>query len=112
MHISMEKVESIILGISIFGSAVLVIFIIAKYTYLTKKILAEKGIANQTSKISYLEMACIVIGIALGLGVSSLFTMLDIAEDTMDMLVYATILAGGGFGLLFAHFIRKRGEGA
>lgn len=108
----MENLETIFLSITIFGSGVLVIFIIAKYTYMTKKIFAEKGMEDTASKMSYSEIACIVIGIALGLGVSSVFTVMDLSEDTMDMLIYATILVGGGLGLLCAHFIRKKGEGA
>lgn len=108
----MENLETIFVSISIFGSGVLVIFIIAKYTYMTKKVFAEKGMEDKTSKMSYSEMACIVIGIALGLGASSVFTVMDLSEDTMDMLIYATILVGGGLGLLCAHFIRKKGEGA
>nr|WP_295924398.1 hypothetical protein [uncultured Dyadobacter sp.] len=107
----MQNLETIFLSIAIFGSGVLVIFIIAKYSYLTKKVFAEKGVPDNANKMSYAEMACIVMGIALGLGVSSVFTLMDLPEDTTDMLVYATILMGGGFGLLCAHLIRKRREG-
>lgn len=108
----MQNLETIFLSIAIFGSGVLVIFIIAKYSYLTKKVFAEKGMPHDASKMSYPEIACIVIGIALGLGASSAFTILDLPEDTMDMLIYATVLLGGGLGLLCAHFIRKKGESA
>jgi hypothetical protein len=107
----MQSLETIFLSIAIFGSGVLVIFIIAKYSYLTKKAFAEKGMPGNGSKMSYSEIACMVIGIALGLAASSVFTVMDLPEDTMDMLIYATILVGGGFGLLSAHFIRKKGEG-
>lgn len=108
----MQSLETIFLSIAIFGSGVLVIFIIAKYSYLTKKVFAEKGMPDNGNRMSYSEMACIVIGIALGLGASSVFTTMDLAEDTMDMLIYATILVGAGLGLLGAHFIRKKGERA
>ncbi|SEJ25128.1 hypothetical protein SAMN05216327_107351 [Dyadobacter sp. SG02] len=108
----MQSLETIFLSIAIFGSGVLVIFIIAKYSYLTKKVFAEKGMTGSVNRMSYAEIACIVIGIALGLGASSVFTTIDLPEDAMDMLVYATILAGAGLGLLGAHFIRKKGERA
>lgn len=106
----MESFESIIVSICVFGSGVLVIFIIAKYNYLLKRALAEKGIVPTTIKISYSEIACIVIGIGIGLGISSIFTIMNLSEDTMDLLIWAVILIGGGLGLFAAHFIRQRSE--
>jgi hypothetical protein len=106
----MENLESIIVSICVFGSGVWVIFIIARYNYLLKKALAEKGIVPNTVKISYLEIACIVTGIGIGLGISSIFTAMNIAEDTMDLLIWAVILMGGGLGLFAAHFIRQKSE--
>lgn len=106
----MESFENIVLSITVFGSGVLVIFIIAKYNYLLKRALAEKGMTPTSLKINYSEMACIVMGIGLGLGVSSLVTVTDLSEDTMDLLVWAIILMGGGLGLFAAHFIRQKSE--
>lgn len=106
----MESSESVVLSISIFGSAVLIIFILAKYNYLIKKAYAEKGMQVSRHRTNYKEIACIVIGIAIGLGVSSVFTVMALPEDTMDLLVYATILLGGGAGLFAAHNSRKKVE--
>jgi hypothetical protein len=106
----MESLEAVILSISVFGSAVLVIFILAKYNYLIKKAYAEKGIESSGNKVKYKEIACIVIGIAVGLGASSIFTVMAIPEETMELLVYATILLGGGAGLFAAHTTRKQFE--
>lgn len=106
----MENFESIVVSICVFGSGVLVIFIIARYNYLLKKALAEKGIVATTRKINYAEIGCIVIGIAIGLGTSSIFTAMNLSEDAMDLLIWAVILVGGGLGLFAAHFIREKGE--
>ncbi len=106
----MERFETIVLSISIFGSAVLVIFILAKYNYLIKKAYAEKGMEGGTNRTSYRELACIVIGIALGLGISSIFTVMALPEETMELLIYSTILLGGGAGLFAAHNTRKKVE--
>jgi hypothetical protein len=35
---------------------------------------------------------------------------MDLLEDTMDLLVWGTILIFGAAGLIVAHFIRKRLE--
>ncbi|MBX2965079.1 MAG: hypothetical protein KF845_02955 [Cyclobacteriaceae bacterium] len=106
----MENLENIILSLCMFGSAVLVIYILARYNYLLKKALAEKGIAPTKIKISYSEIACVVIGIAAGIGASSIFTVMNLSEDTTDLLVWSVILIGGGLGLFGAHFIRQKQE--
>jgi len=106
----MESFENIIVSISVFGSGVLVIFIIAKYNFLLKRALAEKGIIPNTIKISYSEIACIVIGIGIGIGTSSVFTLVNLSKDATDLLTWAVILIGGGLGLFAAHFIRQKNE--
>ncbi len=106
----MESLDSIVMSISVFGSAVLVIFILAKYNYLIKKAYAEKGMQASGHKTNYKEIACIIIGIAVGLGASSVFTVMILPEETMELLIYATILLGGGAGLFAAHNSRKKVE--
>jgi|GEM_PF-1417928 len=106
----MENLESIVVVTSIFGSVVLVIFILAKYNYLVKKAYAEKGLRASEKRVNYMEIACIVIGLAIGLGISSIFTVMPLAEDTMELLIYSTILLGGGLGLFAAHYRRDKHE--
>lgn len=106
----MESLEEVVVSISLFGSAVLVIFILAKYNYLIKKVYAEKGMQGSRQKTNYKEIACIVIGIAIGLGASSIYTVMVLPEETMELLIYATILLGGGAGLFAAHNSRKKFE--
>ncbi|WP_299113928.1 hypothetical protein [uncultured Winogradskyella sp.] len=90
----------------------LVVFIIARYTYLIKKEMISKGIylENRTVKYKYLDIGCIVFGLGIGLLVSSIFTELNLTEDTTDLLVWGTILIFAAAGLVAAHFIRKRLE--
>jgi hypothetical protein len=106
----MENLENILMMITVFGSGILVIYILARYNYLVKKALAEKGITPTTLKISYPEIGSIVIGLGLGLAGSSVFTLFELAEDTMDLLVWSVILVGGGLGLFYAQKIRQRLE--
>jgi hypothetical protein len=91
---------------------VLIVFIIAKYTYLIKKAMIEKGLttSHPNIKLKYLDIGCIIIGLGVGLMVSSIFTRIEISEDTMDLLVWGTILIFGGFSLIIAHFIRRKLE--
>lgn len=102
-----------ILGFSIISITVLlVIYIIARFTYLTKKAMIDKGIyvEQKTRQFKYLDIGCIVFGLGTGLLVASIFTTMDLLEDTMDLLVWGTILIFGASGLIVAHFIRKRLE--
>ena len=104
----MESIQIIVISFFAFSTLVLIIFIIAKYHYLLKKVLAEKGVAASKIKINYSEIGCIVIGLAIGLGASSVFTVMNLSEDTADLLIWSVILIGGGLGLLGAHFIRQK----
>ncbi len=93
-------------------SFVLIIFIIARYTYLIKKSMIEKGVYvdQKTNRFKYLDIGCIVFGLGVGLLVSSVFTVMQMSEDTMDLLIWGTILIFGAAGLVVAHFIRKKLE--
>ena len=103
--------EAIGFGAIIIGF-ISVIFIIARYTYLIKKEMIKQGIylENRTVKYKYLDIGCIVFGLGIGLLVSSIFTSINLTEDTTDLLVWGTILIFGAAGLVAAHFIRKKLE--
>lgn len=106
----MTPLENIVLTVSLFISAVLVVFIIAKYNYLIRKAMIEKGNEVDKRKMNYLDIGCIVLGVGIGLGISSVFTVMDLSEDTMDLLIYSVILICGGLGLVTAHLIRTKYE--
>ncbi|WP_298540092.1 DUF6249 domain-containing protein [uncultured Aquimarina sp.] len=108
----MENLNEVFVFIGIIIAAVLIVFIIARYTYLIKIALIEKGVYQDhiNNKLKYLDAGCIVFGLGIGLFISSIFTTFKISEDTMDLLVWGTILIFGAAGLIVAHFIRKRLE--
>ena len=102
-----------ILSLAFFTALVLIIFILAKYTYLTRKAYVDSGQqpgTMQGSKFIYQDIACIVMGLGAGLGVSSLISVLNLSEDTMDLLIYCVIAMFTGAGLFVAHLLRRRAQ--
>ena len=109
----MEKLNEALSLLALITGFVIIAFIIAKYTYLIKKAMIEKGLAtaqSNTSKAKYIDIGCIVIGLGLGLLTSSIFTVMELSEGTMELLIYGTILIFGGLSLVVAHYMRKKFE--
>jgi len=108
----MEEYTEIFMFVGIILGVLLLVFIVARYNYLIKKEMINKGIylENRSTKYKYLDIGCIVFGLGVGLLVSSIFTSVDLTEDTTDLLVWGTILLFGAAGLVAAHFIRKKLE--
>lgn len=106
----MESTQDLIMGLGMITGIITITFIIAKYTYLIKKAMIERGLSSEPSKgkLRYLDIGSIVLGLGVGLMVSSIFTTMDLHEDTMDLLVWGTILIFGSIGLVTAHFIRRK----
>ena len=105
----MEAINETLGGLIITGGAVAIVYILARYNYLIKKAAFDRGISLQErrQRWRYLDLGCILLGLGIGLAVSSIFTFFDLKEDTMDLLVWATILIFGSLGMLATHFIRK-----
>ena len=106
--------QEVIFGLAFFILIAAVIFIIARYTYLIRKAMAENGLqATKTlTKSRLMHLGGILIGLGIGLMVSSVFTLLNFNEDTTDLLVWGTIILFGGFGLIVAHLLDERfGQG-
>lgn len=105
----MEHLSETLGGLIIVSGLVAIIYFVTKFNYLIRKAMIEEGVTPDTSarKLRYLEWGCIVLSLGLGLIVSALFTLIDISEDTMDLLMWGTLLIFGGFGLFVAHYIRK-----
>jgi hypothetical protein len=99
-------------GILVVSGMVLIVFIIARYTYLIKKAMINKGLAKEQSNnaFKYMDLGCVVIGLGIGLLVSSIYTVLDISEDTSDLLVWGTLSIFGGLSLIVAQIIRRKFE--
>jgi len=106
----MENINEALGMLVIVIGFVVIVFILAKYTYLIKKAMIEKGLAVAPSKNNgkYVDIGCIIVGLGLGFLVSSVFTEMDLTEDTTDLLVWGTIAIFGGLSVIVAHFIRKK----
>ena len=102
--------EETITGLGVFLMVTVIVFILARYNFLVQKMKLEQGGGHASAKNSYsfMDIGCIVFSFGIGLGISSIFTILDLAEDTMYLLIYATIFTCGGLGLMVAHYIRKK----
>ncbi|RDK88327.1 DUF6249 domain-containing protein [Marinirhabdus gelatinilytica] len=99
--------QEVIFGVVFFLLITTVIFIIARYTYLIRKAMAENGLQTPKAitKGRLLHFGGILIGLGIGLMVSSIFTMLDLTETTADLLIWGTIVLFGGLGLIVANFL-------
>jgi flagellar biosynthesis protein FliQ len=106
----MENFQEAIGALVLMSGVVIIIYIIARYTYLVKKAMIENGHVSpsKSSKLIFIDYGCIVGGIGVGLIISSIFTLTDMKEDTMDLLVWGTILIFGALGLILAQFLRSK----
>lgn len=106
----MNSTLDMFMGLGMMIGIVVIVFIIAKYTYLVKKAMIDRGLTHEPSngKLRYLDIGSIVLSLGIGLIVSSVFTTMDLSEDMMDMLIWGTILIFGAIGLVVAHFIRRK----
>ncbi|WP_235298179.1 hypothetical protein [Portibacter marinus] len=106
----MKDMQEALGALFLMAGVVTIIYIIARYSYLIKKELIKKGLANPESsvKMLYQDFGCILLSLGIGLMVSTIFTTMDLTEDTADLLIWGTILVFGAFGLLAADRLRKR----
>ncbi|NDV16022.1 hypothetical protein GO009_08295 [Muricauda sp. TY007] len=109
----MENIQDALGALLLMGGIVAVVFIVVRYTYLLKKAMIEKGLKpSQTgNKMQYVDIGCIVLGLGVGLIASTIFTTMDLSEDTADLFIWGTILVFGAGGLLLAHWLRKKESG-
>ena len=108
----MEHIQEALGALFLMAGVVTIVYIIARYSYLVKKAMIEKGLASpETSKkMQYLDIGCIILSLGLGLMASTIFTTMELTEDTTDLLIWGTILIFGAIGLLVAHWLRKRAK--
>lgn len=105
----MQNYQDALGAFVLISGVILVVYIIAKYTYLVKKAMIEKGLAPPPNarKWQYIDIGCIVGGLGVGLFASTIFTSMDLPEDTTDLFVWGTVLVCGAIGLLLAHYLRS-----
>ena len=103
-------IQEVIFGIAFFAFITTVIFIIARYTYLIRKTMAENGLqaTKILTKARLIHFGGILIGLGLGLMVSSVFTLMELSENTADLLIWGTIVLFGGLGLIVAHLLEEK----
>jgi hypothetical protein len=108
----MENLSNALGGLVIISGLVLTVFIMAKYNYLIKKAMIEKGLTTEPSnvKLKFIDIGCIVISLGIGFIVSSIYTTWSLTEDTTDLLVWGTISIFGGIGLIAAQIMRRKLE--
>ncbi|RNL87892.1 hypothetical protein ED312_09720 [Sinomicrobium pectinilyticum] len=106
----MENYQDALGAFFLMAGVVTVVFIIAKYTYLIKKAMIEKGLKapSDSKKVQYADMGCIAGGLGVGLIISSIYTTMELSEDSTDLLVWGTVLVCGAIGLVVAHFLRRK----
>ena len=108
----MNFIEELLIILAIVAGIVLIVFILAKYNYLIKKAMIKNGmpVSQTAAKVKYIDIGCILVGLGVGLLISSIFSGMDLSEDTTDLLAWGTICIFGGLGVLLAHRIRRRFE--
>jgi hypothetical protein len=106
----METTGDIIVMTSFAVGIVSIIFILARYNYLIKKAMIERGLTQELENIKtrYVDVGCLIFGLGIGMLVSSIFTQMDLEEGTMELIVWGIILIFGGLGVVGAYFLRKR----
>lgn len=106
----MENYQEALGSLFLMAAVVTVVYIIAKYTYLTKKVMIEKGLTtpSNSNKLRYIDIGCIAGSLGVGLMISTIFTTMGLSEDSTDLLIWGTILICGAVGLVAAHFIRSK----
>ena len=86
------------------GGLVLIVYFISRYTYLTKKMLAEEGMLGKKTglQITKLDIAYVSIGLGVGLLLSAGLSRINLDEQTFDLIAWGIVLISGAVGLLLA----------
>ena len=100
----MEPFAEIAGGLIIVSGAVLIVYFLARFTYLIKRMRIEKGLPEPSpqNRLSKWEFAGIAIGIGVALLVSAPFSLLEWEENILDLLTWGLVLIMGAIGLMLA----------
>lgn len=91
-------------GLILVSGFVAIVYFVAKYTYLIRKMLIEKGITGRASshQVTKKDVAYVVVGLGVGLLITGGVSLLDLTEDTLDLIGWGIVLICGAVGLLIA----------
>ncbi|MEO0896822.1 MAG: hypothetical protein AAFY71_10515 [Bacteroidota bacterium] len=105
----MDKWAEALGGLVFFGGMVLIVYFIARYTYLIRKLMAEKGLLNNESKsrITKIDVAFATIGVGLGLVIAAGLSAMGLDEGILDTLSWGIVLILGASGLLISSRQKK-----
>ncbi len=99
-----QSINEILGGLIIVTGFVVITYFIARYTYLIRKMLVEKGISREKSGqgITKKDVAYVVVGLGVGLLITGGLSLLDFEENTLDLLGWGVVLISGAVGLMIA----------
>lgn len=108
----MQELTQTLGGLIIILGAIAIVYIIARFNYLTKKAMLEKGLSPTPSlnKNRLIDIGCMLFFLGIGVMTTSFYNTASLNEDQTDLLTWGTILVIGSFGPISAYFIRQRIE--
>ena len=99
-----QHINELVGGLILVSGFVAISYFIARYTYLIKKMLIEKGLTKEPSGqgINKRDVAYILVGLGVGLLVTGGLSLLNLSEDTLDLFGWGIVLISGAIGLIVA----------
>ncbi|WP_462248408.1 hypothetical protein [Ekhidna sp.] len=99
-----QTINELVGGLILVSGLVAIAYFIARYTFLIKKMLIEKGIKKEQSGqgITKRDVAYVVVGLGVGLLITGGLSLLNLSEDTLDLVGWGVVLISGATGLLIA----------
>ena len=99
-----QTTNELIGGLILVSGLVAIAYFIARYTFLIKKMLIEKGVTNKDKGqgITKTDVAYVVVGLGVGLLITGGLSLLDLSEDTLDLVGWGVVLIAGAVGLLIS----------
>lgn len=99
-----QSINELVGGLILMSGFVAIVYFIARYTFLIKKMLIEKGITKEGTgqSITKQDVAYVLAGLGVGLLITAGLSLLELSENTMDLLGWGTVLICSSIGLLVA----------
>jgi len=100
----------VLIPVAFFTMLTLVVYFTARFNYLTKKEILEKGGGIEMAKrrFPFFELGITIIGIGVGLLFAVIPQSMNIPENIQGLFTGASILVFGGAGIVLAFFLRKK----